>query len=94
VLGIWGLSDDILDATIHADIAQDSIESLGGTAEMQLIPLADGMLRPVPEPDRSPSTVQRTFLPDVLTIIEAWTAPPKVATPSGTPAAGRPSDLP
>ena len=85
VLGIWGLSDDVLDATIHADTAQGSIESLGGTAEMHLVPLAEGMLRPVPEPGRSPSTVRRTFLPDVLTIIEAWTAPPKAPITSDAP---------
>ena len=78
LLGIWGLSDDILDAPLHADTAQESIESLGGSAEMHVVDRANSKLRPVPEPGRSPSSVRRTFLPDVLTIIEAWTAPPKM----------------
>ncbi len=85
LLGIWGLSDDILDAPLHADTAQESIESLGGTAEMHVVDRANSKLRPVPESGRSPTSVRRTFLPDVLTIIEAWSAPPQAPTASDTP---------
>ncbi|MCH2135099.1 MAG: alpha/beta hydrolase [Phycisphaerales bacterium] len=80
VLGIWGLRDEILDGPVHADIAQESIESLGGTAQMHLIPLGSGMLGPTPLPRQGASDVRRTFLPEVLTIIEDWVGPPE-ATP-------------
>ena len=78
VLAIWGGRDQFMDGPQHARVATEAMQRLGGTVEPHVIDRGTHELGPVPRRGRTRGQVRRTFLPEVLTIIEDWVRPPGV----------------